>query len=408
MHSPAVARDTDWAAVRAAFNLSPEFIHLGAGQFLCSHPQPVRDAIERYRQALDANPVLYVEEHEDPLMQRVRDAAARALGVTDVNEIALTDSTTMGLGLLYSALPVHLGDEVVTTDHEHYSHLEALRGLQQRSGAWIKKARLYDGSAADARPGDLVTRVVDAITSATRVVAVTWVHSDTGLKFPVARLAEALATLNRDRDPDHRIRLCVDGAHGFGIETDTMPMLGADFFSAGTHKWVYGPRGTGVLWGRIGEWRRLHRVIPSFTEMMDAYSEGGPLPEMDGRQFTPGGFHSLEHRWAATAAFEYREQIGPEAIRDRIYALNRRCREGLRQIPHVRLHTPMAPEMSAGITAFEVIGIQPQAARRRLLDQRIIATVAPYPTKYLRLTPAIFNTEEEIDRALAAISGLKA
>jgi isopenicillin-N epimerase len=406
MQTAAAARDTEWANVRAAFELSPDYIHLGAGQFLASHPQPVREAIERHRRALDANPVLYIEHNEDRLMERVRACAIRALGVSDPNEVALTDSTTMGLALMYAGLPSRQGDEIVTTDHEHYSQLEALRGAQHRSGVWIKKVRLYDGSAADARAGELVTRVLDAITDATRAVAITWVHSDTGLKFPVAQLADALRGMNAGRDPDHRIRLCVDGAHGFGIETDTMPMLGADFMSAGTHKWIYGPRGTGLLWAPIKEWRRMIRVIPSFTEMMDAYSEGGPLPEMDGRQFTPGGFHSVEHRWAAAEAFEYREQIGPAVIRDRIYALNRRCREGLRQMPHVTLHTPLATELSAGITAFEIKGLDPEQARQRLLDERIIATVAPYQTKYLRLTPAIFNTEEEIDRALEVIRRL--
>jgi len=117
-----------WDAVRAEFALDPSWVHLGTSQFLASHPRPVREAIERYRRALDANPVLYVEAQEDRLMQRVRDAAADYLGVADGNEIALTDSTTMGLGLLYAGLPLSAGDEIVTTDHEHYSHREALGG----------------------------------------------------------------------------------------------------------------------------------------------------------------------------------------------------------------------------------------------------------------------------------------
>jgi selenocysteine lyase/cysteine desulfurase len=73
---------------------------------------------------------------------------------------------------------------------------------------------------------------------------------------------------------------------------------------------------------------------------------------------------------------------------------------------HITLHTPMATELSAGITAFEVKGVEPKTARQRLLDERIIATVAPYRTQYLRLTPAIYNTEEEIDRALRVIDAL--
>src|SRR3954468_7276599 len=378
--------DLEWEEVRDAFDLTPEYTHLGAAQFVASHPRPVRDAIERHRRALDANPVLYVEQHEYSLMERVRDVAARTLGIDDPHEIAVTDSTTLGLGLLYSALPLHAGDEIVTTDHEHYSHREAIRGLKQRDGVEVTTVRLYDGLAAEVRADALIDHILGAVTPRTRVIGVTWVHSDTGLKFPVARLAAALEEVNASREPDRAVRLCVDGVHGFGVETDSMADLGCDFMAAGTHKWIYGPRGTGVLWGRLDRWREMRRVIPSFTETMDAYADDEPLPPMDGRQFTPGGFHSLEYRWAMADAFEFRQAIGEERIRARVHALNRRCREGLAAMPHVTLHTPLPEELSAGITAFDVNGMKSDEAKRRLLDAGIIATVAPYPSALLRLT----------------------
>ena len=397
----------DWQQVREAFDFTPEFSHLGAAQFIASHPLPVRQAIERHRRALDANPVLYVEDNEYSLMERVREVAAKTLGVREPHEIAVTDSTTMGLGLLYSALPLSRGDEIVTTDHEHYSHLEAIRGVQQRHGVRVTKVHLYEGIAAAARADALVDRVLDAVTPQTRVVSVTWVHSDTGLKFPVARLAAALRVVNAGREPTRAVLLCLDGVHGFGVETDSMADLGCDFMAAGTHKWIYGPRGTGLLWGRLDRWREMQRVIPSFTETMDAYADDEPLPPMDGRQFTPGGFHSLEYRWAMADAFEFRQAIGEERIRARVHALNRRCREGLAAMPHVTLHTPLPEELSAGITAFDVNGMKSDEAKRRLLDAGIIATVAPYPSALLRLTPGIFNTEAEIDRALEVIDALR-
>src|SRR5215470_17598709 len=50
----------DWSGVRSLFDLSPDYIHL-ATFFLASHPRPVREAIERYRRLIDANP-LYVDD----------------------------------------------------------------------------------------------------------------------------------------------------------------------------------------------------------------------------------------------------------------------------------------------------------------------------------------------------------
>src|SRR4051812_49042541 len=100
-----ILRDS-WEAVRAQFDLSTDYCHLATSQFLVSHPRLVREAIARYQRALDTNPVLYVEAYEDQMMTAVRKALARYLGASDHDQIALTDSTTQGLGILYSALPL--------------------------------------------------------------------------------------------------------------------------------------------------------------------------------------------------------------------------------------------------------------------------------------------------------------
>jgi isopenicillin-N epimerase len=397
---------TSWEAVRAEFALDRSWTHLGTSQFFASHPRPVREAIERHRRALDANPVLYIEEHEYSYMQQVREAAADYFGASDANEFALTDSTTMGLGLLYTALPLRAGDEVVTTDHEHYSHRDALGSVRDRAGIRVHPVRLYDGLAADVEAGTLVERIMGAVTAATRVVAVTWVQSDTGLKLPVADLARALARVNAAREEDARALLCVDGTHGVGIETDTVHDLGCDVLVGDTHKWLYGPRGTGFMWAPIPLWRRMRRVIPSFTEAMDAFSDGEEAPPMDGRQFTPGGFHSLEHRWAATEAFAFHARIGKERVAARVRELARQCKEGLAAMPHVTLHTPMRDELSAGIVAFEVRGMSSDDAMQALRKRRIIATVAPYQSALLRFTPGIINTADDVEAGLAAVRAL--
>ena len=78
----------------------------------------------------------------------------------------------------------------------------------------------------------------------------TWVHSSTGVRLPVAEYGAAIADLNRRRDRADRVLLCVDGVHGFGAVDVDLPDLGCDFLATGTHKWLFGPRGTGIVWGR--------------------------------------------------------------------------------------------------------------------------------------------------------------
>jgi hypothetical protein len=239
-----------WERVRAEFVLSASWIHLG-GFLLASHPRPVREAIERHRRALDDNPVFYLEDHDHETA--VHEAAARYMGARP-EEIALTDSTTMGLGVLYAGLPLRAGDDVLTTTHDHYATHESLRLAAGRAGATVRKVPLYE-RASTVTAGAMADAIGKAIQPATRVVAITWIHSGTGVRTPVRAIADVVAGANAGRAPKDRVLLCVDGVHGFGVEDATMADLGCDFFAAGCHKWLFGPRGPRH---REGEDRRAH------------------------------------------------------------------------------------------------------------------------------------------------------
>ena len=85
------------------------------------------------------------------------------------------------------------------------------------------------------------------------------------MRLPIARIAETLAEVNRSRDEKDRVLLIVDGVHGFGVEDPKITALGCDAFAAGTHKWLFGPRGTGFVWAKPAVWQRMRPVIPSFS-----------------------------------------------------------------------------------------------------------------------------------------------
>nr|MBA3650406.1 aminotransferase class V-fold PLP-dependent enzyme [Chthoniobacterales bacterium] len=108
-----------WENVRAQFAISPDYINL-SGFFLASHPRPVRAAIENYRRAIDDDPFATVEKEEFGSRLRVEKAVAEYLGAKP-EEVALTDSTTMGLALIYHGLTFEKGDEILTTAHDHYA-----------------------------------------------------------------------------------------------------------------------------------------------------------------------------------------------------------------------------------------------------------------------------------------------
>ena len=111
------------AGVRREFALRTPPVHFETF-LLASHPRSVREAIERYRAALDADPHEYLNNREFQVEQRILAQAAAYLG-TQPDQLALTDSTTMGLGLIYGGLRLAPGDEVVTTVHDFYATHEA-------------------------------------------------------------------------------------------------------------------------------------------------------------------------------------------------------------------------------------------------------------------------------------------
>jgi isopenicillin-N epimerase len=395
-----------WEGVRGNFNLEPGLIHM-SGFFLASHPKPVREAIEAYRRALDANPIEYWFANVEKSEAAVAAAAAHYLAV-DPADIALTDSTTMGLGLLYSGLMLRPNQEILTTTHDHYSTETSLRLRAERTGTSVRRISLYHDAAAKSA-GEIVDNVTRAITPQTRVLAVTWVHSCTGVKLPIRAIADALKPINVSRDEQDRVLLCVDGVHGLGVDGSELPDLGCDFFIAGCHKWMFGPRGTGLVWGTPLAWSAATATIPTFDdanyEMWMNIRPKAPVPI--GSWMSPGGFHSFEHRWALDRAFQFHQTVGKPLIAERIHSLNRQLKEGLAKIPNVTLYTPKEDELSAGIVCFDVQGMPAQQVVDALRKKTIIASVTPYKTLYARLSPGLLNSPAEVETTLAALRELR-
>ncbi|MEO5632166.1 MAG: aminotransferase class V-fold PLP-dependent enzyme [Nitrospiraceae bacterium] len=396
----------NWQAVREQFQLSRDYIHL-AGFFLASHPTPVRVAIERHRRGLDADPIGYWVEQEEKQETAVLRAAADYLGV-DATEIALTDSTTMGLGLLYGGLNLREGQEILTTLHDHYATETSLRLLAERTGATVRQIPLYD-SLKNVSRLELLENLLKNIRPNTRIVAVTWVHSSTGLKLPIHEMARAIHTLNESRAEQDRVIFCVDGVHALGVEDFRLSDVGCDFLVAGTHKWMFGPRGTGLVWGHQRAWPVVNPIIPTFnTQAYDIWMKLSPPKDLPKSVYlTPGGFHSFEHRWALDEAFTFHRAIGKVRVTQRIYELNQQMKQGLAKMPHVTLHTPMSQDLSAGIVCFELAGMTPRQVIERLRQKKIIGSVTPYTTQYARMAPSLLTSSEDIEQALKEILTLR-
>ena len=277
----------------------------------------------------------------------------------------------------------------------------------QRDRCTLKKGELY-ARPEHASIDEIVTKVRRALGSKTRVLALTWVHSSTGVKLPVREIADVVAQANRDRAPGDRILFCLVGVHGFGCEAATPNALGVDFLVSGCHKWLFGPRGTGLVWGTPHAWSRVSPTIPTFDRReYAAWMFGRPAAVAAGPIETPGGFHSMEHRWALKEAFEWRRQLGGGAVERRTHDLAARLKAGLAGARHLPLVTPRDERLSAGIVVTRPLRSDPDDVVQRLYDHhRIVASVTPYRERLVRVGPSIVNDEDEVDLTVRALREL--
>ena len=147
---------------------------------------------------------------------------------------------------------------------------------------------------------------------------------------------------------------------------------------------------------------RMSRLLPCCSRTCAAQ----PATASPARVFTPGGFHTFEHRYALPSAFALHQRLEPARVAARIHELGIQAKQGLAGMKHVTLHTPISSALSAGIICFEVARLKPDEVVARLRTKNIIATTSPYQVSYARVTPALFNTPAELETVLAEIRAL--
>ncbi|TDI37603.1 MAG: aminotransferase class V-fold PLP-dependent enzyme [Acidobacteria bacterium] len=397
---------SDWKVVRDQFDYTRDKINM-AQLLVASPPKPVRDAMEKHMRGMIENPVSYLMENWQSGDVAVRQAASEYMAVAP-EDIALTASTTMGLGILLGGLAIRSNQEILATTHDHPVTDTTLRYRSQATGAPYRQIELYQ-DATTATADAMVDTLAKAIRLETRIIVVTYVHSSSGMKLPIRAMAEAVERANAGRSIDDRAIFCVDGVHGFGVENVTMEDLGCDFFVAGTHKWILGPCGTGLFWGKHELWDLTHPTIAGADERFREWFEGKDISHYrSGGFLSPFGNPAFVLRWPVAEAFRFHLSIGKARIEQRIHGFARQLKEGMAKMPRVILRTPMAEALSGALVCFDVEGMKPDEVVAALAKKDIIATGTPYRVRYARLTPGLLNSEEEIETTLRAVSELKA
>ena len=326
-----------------------------------------------------------------------RQKLARLLGCPQADHVVFTANSTMALNIAIQGI-LSPEDHAISTDLEHNSVLRPLYALQEQGMG-------LDFVRADQQGNIRYEDFAPLFRPNTKAVVCTHASNLTGNMLDIARIAEITHA--------HGALLIVDASQTAGTVPIDMTALGVDVLCFTGHKGLMGPQGTGGLCIRPGvEIRPLLRG-GSGIHSFDRHQPEAYPTRLEAGTLNSHGIAGLD------AAADYLLEVGVEAIRQKEQALMRRFYEVVRRIDGVTIYGDFSPSQRAAIVALNIRDYDSAEIADVLSADYGIATrpgahCAPRMHEALgtvqqgavRFSFSAFNTEEEIDAAIAAVAEL--
>jgi selenocysteine lyase/cysteine desulfurase len=390
LHAAPAKGDPDdesyWLMVKRQFPLEEGLIYLNAAN-VCPASRPVMDRHQEYLRDFHANPSFQNRDKYAPIQERTRAKVAQMLSVA-ADEIAITRNTSEGSNLVVRGIDLKPGDEVVITDHNHPSNNDSWKVRAKREGIVVRSVPVTVPALSRS---SLIDGIEKAITPKTRVIAVTHLTSTTGILYPAKELAE----IARRRG----IWMHLDGAQTWGALDVNLRDIGCDSYSSSAHKWPMGPLEAGILYVRA---ERIPQLWPSIVTAGWADNLKGA------RKFEVFGQRDNPRICGVEATVDFLNLIGMPRVEGRLRALTSEAKRGLAEIPGVRLLTNQESDLSGGVIKFRYLKRRQKEAYDQLWTRHRLATSVTDSgdSEGIRFSPHIYNSMDEIRRAVAAVREL--
>ena len=360
------------------FGFAPGLVYLQTGS-LGPTPRPVIERTMEAWKELERNPTLVCYGKHEQEMEEVRAKAAAFIGC-GTDELLLTNSTSEGMNWVAQGITFARGDRILTTDQEHPGGRACWDYVARRYGVIIDVVPIPPG---ENNPSAIVARFRQQMTPRTRVLSFSHLLTSTGLRMPVAELS-ALA----------RSRKClsvVDGAQAIGAVALDMTALGCDVYATSGHKWLLGPKGTGLLYIRADVGARIDPI--ALQSGHSAYNAST-------------GVCSTPSALGLGAAIDYISSIGLTSIEAHNNTLYRRLYDGMKRVSKASVVSAAPGSLSTAQLTFSLPPDAPSGElAARLFDKHQIQ-VKVVPANMLngnRISMHLFNTERDVDALIAAL-----
>lgn len=380
-----------WQLVRQQFPLTHDRIYLNTGGLGASpyvSIKAVQDKIDELEEISETG-------HSHELWQSIKEKAARIFGC-DADEIAYTRNTTEGVNIVCNGFPFRRGDEIITSTHEHVGNTIAWLARQKRDGI---RMRVFEPSVASAQEN--IERIEKLITKKTRAISISHVTTATGQILPVKEIGDLVKK--------HHLWYFIDGAQSAGMLPFNVHEIGCHAYATSGHKWLIGPKGTGLLYVR----KDMLETIEA--KWVGAYSNSGNFDMATGEfHFNPTA-QRYEYGTVSTplftglgAAMEFLLKIGIDNVWQRDHAMAAALKTGLNDLG-VEVLSPQHPDEHSAMITFRLAGVDKSAVQTFLAEHFNLRTRGIYEggLNGIRISLHLYNSFREVDRILEGVAAAK-
>ena len=358
-------------AALGEFQLAPDRLHLNHGSY-GAVPRRVRARQEEWRAKIERDPTgFFCDVYPEEVRLAAAVAATRFGGAP--GDWVFCENATAAINSVLASFQLGAGEEIVTTSHAYGAVLKAMRVWAERRGATLAVVEVPGVVESEQQ---VVELILGALGDRTRLLVIDHITSATATIFPAQRIVRAA----RDRG----IATLVDGAHAPGQIALDVPAIGCDWYTGNAHKWLFAPRGCGLLWTAPD--RQAHTLPVVLSHGTD-------------RGYTPSfdwiGTRDVSPWLCLKEAADCFDTFGGSALLARNRALAAEAANGLADLLGAEISAP--PEMRAAMAALRLSGLSgnaetASAIRKRLCDNGVVVPVSAFAGHlWVRISAQIYN-----------------
>lgn len=372
---PPTSDPEDALGVRRDFPVVQDGLYLNSA-YIAPIPQPVADAARAFAERKASKPIRLDEMLHKT--DEVRGQFARLIGA-EPDEVGFLFATSEGENIVASALDLSAGDNVVVDELHYETSFVLYRHLEKTRGITLRIVKHRDGRVSS----DDFARAMD---SRTRLVSVAWVSHQNGFRHDMRSLADVVH--------GRGALFYTDAVQALGMFPANVRAAGVDFMTSGTYKWLLSGFGVAPFFVRR---ELLDRIRVDRLGALHVEKDLGDHRYEIYRTAKKFEYATLPFAevYQLGAALAYLERVGVDRIERHTVALAGELRSGLTALGF-RVLTP--PDNGSSIVSLHLE--KNQARAREVLDTSGVQVSFREQGSQIRVSPALFNTRDEIRRFL--------